>query len=148
MPFQLRHRHQQHVYRLQTLRVLREAVAVPRCRIAQLLQALARGGLAGAQAFFNLAPGRRVSQHFGGRLHALQIMFALDGTHQHFLAPIVMAVRGDAAVETDAVDQQVHVRMLGVGVARDQILVVFQSHAAQVVLRDLLPLLVGHALPG
>jgi hypothetical protein len=80
--------------------------------------------------------------HVDRRANAQQVKVSLNLAHQHFVAPIVIAVGCDIAVEADAVHQQVHVFVLGVHVARHQVLIVFQSHAMQVALCDPLPLFV------
>jgi hypothetical protein len=143
---QLQHRHQLHAGRFQTRGIAREAIALSHSGIAQLLQPLAGRGLASAQPFLDLALGRRTALDLDGRLHTAQVMFALDGAHQHFLASIVMAVRTHAAIEADAVHQQVHMLMLCVEVARDHVLVVVQSHAVQVARGHLPPLAVAQML--
>jgi hypothetical protein len=76
----------------------------------------------------------------------LQAEVAFDGAHDAFLAPVVVAVAGHAAIAADAVDQQVHMLMPGVGMARQQVLVVVQAHARQIAARDLRPLGVGQQL--
>ena len=76
----------------------------------------------------------------------LQAEVAFDRAHDDFLAPVVVAVAGNAAIAADAVDQQVHVFMPGVGMAREQVLVVVQAHARQIAARDLRPLGVGQLL--
>jgi len=69
-----------------------------------LLQPLAGRWHASAQALFDLALGRRVPSDLAGSLHRLQRVVALNLTHQHFLAPVVIAVANDLAVEPDAID--------------------------------------------
>jgi hypothetical protein len=110
--------------------------------VAQLLQALARRRDASAQSFLDFSLGWRMALHLDRRANALQVKVALDLTHQHLVASVVMAVRGDAAIKADAVRQQVHVFVFGIHVARHQVLVVLQSHAVQVALGDPLPLFV------
>jgi hypothetical protein len=104
---------------------------------------LARRRLAGTQSFFDLTLGRRVALHLDRRLHALQVILALDGAHQNLLPPIVMAVRGDAAIKANPVNQQVYMLVFRVEMARHNVLVVFQPHALQVVRGDLSPLVVA-----
>jgi hypothetical protein len=89
-----------------------------------------------------------VALHLDRRLHALQVIFALDGTHQNLLPPIVMAVRGDAAIKANAVNQQVYMLVFCIEVARHDVLVVLQSHALQVMRGDLPPLVIAQMLAG
>lgn len=123
-------------------------MAALRCAVAQLLQALARGRHAGAQSLLDLAFGRRMALRLDGRPYLLEFEFALDGAHQRLVAAVIMAVRGDAAVEANPVDQQVDVGMRGVRVTRHQVLVVVEAHAVQVALGHLFPLVFIELLAG
>nr|WP_264372898.1 hypothetical protein [Janthinobacterium sp. FT14W] len=142
----LRCRHQGHARRCQALHESGETAAAGDGGVAQLLQPLPRRGDAGAQACLDLAPARRAARRLDGGAQLLQAEVAFDGAHDAFLAPVVVAVAGHAAIAADAVDQQVHVLMPGVGMARQQVLVVVQAHARQIAARDLCPLGVGQLL--
>jgi hypothetical protein len=96
----------------------------------------------------DLAFGRCVPHGFAARGELLQPVIALDLAHQDFLALVVATVAGHAAVEPNAVGQDVHVLVFGVGVAGDDELVVVESHTAQILLGDLPPLLVGELFAG
>lgn len=74
------------------------------------------------------------------RRDLVQAVFALDGAHDDFLAPVIVAVRGDAAVKPDPVGQNVDVFMLGVAVPGHQVLVMVQTHILQIALADAAPL--------
>ena len=125
----LRYRHQGHARRCQALHESGETVAAGDGGVAQLLQALPRRSDAGAQARLDLAPACRAARRLDGGAQLLQAEVAFDRAHDDFLAPVVVAVAGNAAIAADAVDQQVHVFMPGVGMAREQVLVVVQAHA-------------------
>ena len=78
--------------------------------------------------------------NLAGSLHGPQRIVALNLAHQRFLAPVVVAVANDLAVEPYAIDQQVNVFVLGVDMARYQVLVFVQAHTTQVSLADFDPL--------
>lgn len=140
MPIELRDRHQFHAGRFEPLRIVAVAATYGDSAIAQLLQALTRRRHSGTKSLFDLALRRRVTLGLDGRSHHLQLVMAFDRAHQDFMAPVIVAVACDVAVEPDAIDQQVDVLVLRVIVPRDQVLVVVQSHAMQVALADLDPL--------
>jgi tRNA U54 and U55 pseudouridine synthase Pus10 len=112
-----------------------------------LLQLLARRRLAGAHRPLDLAFCRRVPHRLMARRHPLQPEVVLDLPHDAFLAPPVLAVAGDAAVVPDAARNDVDVLVLGVGVARHDVLVRVQPHARQIPLADVSPLHVAQLLP-
>ena len=64
------------------------------------------------------------------------------------MAPVVVAVARDFAVEPDAIDQQVDMLVLRVEVPRDQVLVGVESHAMQIALSYLAPLVVAQMFAG
>lgn len=78
----------------------------------------------------------------------LQAEVALDVAHERFLATPVVAVARHAAVVADAVGEQVDVLVLGVGMARQDVLVVVEAHAFQIPLADGAPLVVGELFAG
>ena len=90
----------------------------------------------------DLAFGGGVALGVPARGDGLQAEVALDAAHERFLAPPVLAVAGDAAVEADAAGEDVDVLVLGVGVAGDEVLVLIEAHAVEVALADLAPLLI------
>ena len=82
------------------------------------------------------------------RRHLLQPEVPLDLAHDAFLAPPVLAVAGNAAIEADAARHDVDVLVLGVGVAGHDVLVRVQLHARQVPLADVDPLRVSELFAG
>jgi hypothetical protein len=92
---------------------------------------------------FEFALGRRAPLGQQGGLYRLQAEVTLNLAHQHFLAPVVVAVARDKSIEPDPICQQVNVFVLGVVVPRNEVLVVVQAHAMQVTLADRTPLVVG-----
>ena len=62
------------------------------------------------------------------------------------MAPIVVTVARDVAINAYAIDQQVHVLVLCIVVPRNQVLIVVQPHAVQVTLADLRPLRIAQVL--
>lgn len=66
------------------------------------------------------------------RQYRLQAELALDLAHQHFLAPVLVAVTRDGAIELDPVGQQVNVFVLGVVVPRNDVLVTSVTSRIQI----------------
>jgi hypothetical protein len=120
---QLDNRHQFNARGLQPLLVHGEAAAIfGRC-VGQLLELLERRWLAGADATLDLALGGRFAFGLMAGGEPLQPVIPLQLAHEGFLALVVLAVAGHAAVKADAVGQDVDVFVLGVDVPGDDELV-------------------------
>ncbi len=87
-----------------------------------------------------------LAQCFAFRLPAgfnrFQSVFLLQTAHDGLLAFIVLRITDNGAIHADSVDQNVNVRMLGVRMFTDHILIIFKAHILQIVVGYLLPLLI------
>ena len=127
---------------LQPLLVGAVARALLNGGIGQLLQPHPGRRLSRPDLLFDLAPGRRLPFGLGARRQLLQPKVPLDRPHQHFLPFVVLGVADHLAGIGDAVGQDVHVLVLGILVASNEVLVVDKVHSAQILASDRGPLLV------
>ena len=111
--------------------------------VGELLELDPGRGVLGADLLFDLAAGRGAALRLEAGGELLQAEVALDGTHEDFLALVVLGVADDLAGMSDPVGQNMNVLVLGVGVAGDEVLVVDEVHAVQIAAADFLPLGVG-----
>jgi len=101
-----------------------------------------------ADLLFDLAAGGRAALRLDARGELLQAEVAFDRAHEHFLALVILGVADDLAGMGDPVGQDMNVLVLGVGVAGDEVLVVDQIHALQILAADALPLNVREVFSG
>ena len=124
-----------------------EAGAVLGGAVAQDLELLAGGHLAGPKGPLELAFGRGVA--LGGLArHFLKAVVPLDLPHQGVHPLVVVAIADDLALAVDPVGHEVDVVMRGVGVPGEDILVLVQAHPFPELLPDLAPLLVAELFAG
>jgi hypothetical protein len=114
--------------------------------VGELLELHAGGDLAGADLLFDLAFGGGAARGLGAGGELLQAVVALDGAHEGFLALVVLGIADDFTSMGDSVGQDVDVLVLGVGVAGDEVLVVTEFHADQILAADVGPLGVAEFL--
>ena len=116
--------------------------------VGELLELDAGGDVLGADLLFDLAAGGGAALGFLARGKLLQAEVALDDAHEDFLPLVVPGVADDLADMGDAIRQDVDVLVLGVGVAGDEVLVVDEVHAGQILAADGLPLRIGEVFSG
>ena len=102
----------------------------------------------GADLLFDLAAGGGTTLRLDAGHELLQAEVALDRPHKDFLPLVILGVADDLAGMRDAVGQDVDVLVLSVGVAGDEVLVVDQIHAVQILAADVLPLNIGEVFSG
>ena len=111
--------------------------------VGELLELRSGGDISGAHLRFDLAFGGGSARGFDTGRELLQTKLALDSAHERFLALVVLGVADDQTRIGNAVGQDVNVLVLGVGVPGDEVLVVGEFHAGQVLAADVGPLGVG-----
>jgi len=116
--------------------------------VGELLQLHAGRDVVRADLLFDLAAGGRAALRLDARGELLQAEVAFDRAHEHFLALVILGVADDLAGMGDPVGQDMNVLVLGVGVAGDEVLVVDQIHALQILAADALPLNVREVFSG
>ena len=128
-PVALHGRDDLHAHGFEPFLVGGEVVAALGRVVAQGLELLAGGQLAGPGGPLDLAFGRGMALGFEARSHFLQAVLVFNLPHQLFLAGVVVAITDDLAVVADPVGHKVDVVMLSVGVPGEDILVLAEAHA-------------------
>jgi len=111
--------------------------------VGELLELRSGGDISGANLRFDLAFGGGSALGFDTGRQLLQAEFALDSAHERFLALVVLGVADHQTRIGNSVGQDVNVLVLGVGVPGNDVLVVGEFHAGQVLAADVGPFGVG-----